>query len=315
MGRNFLDIVEKEKTWDIVDATKLKKFMECPRSYFYEYILGWRPEQPSIHLEFGKAWHYAMEHLLLHGYSAESVKEAWDLLNNHYRIFFTPEMDSMFAPKTPGNALSALIGYAKTYEQQDRNDKVKYTEIAGTVSISGDKVLHFRMDSIIENDKGMLSREHKTAGTLSRQWRDQWSLSIQVGTYLHVLYCLFPTEEIWGVEINGTIFNKTKTQYERIPCRRSKGMMEDWLTTVNYWYEQLEFEKQSLFDDDANESDKVMVAFPKNPCACTNYFGCPYFDFCMAWANPLQYIEYVPQGMKVEHWNPMEEESKVVFTV
>lgn len=314
MGKSFLDIVGKEEeSWNIVDATKLKAYMECPRSFFYEYILGWRGEDPSIHLEFGKAWHYAMEHLLLHGYSTESVKEAWTLLNNHYRKHFMPEQDMQFAPKNPGNALSALVGYVKEYQNIDKEDKVLYTEIAGVASISQDRVMHFRMDSIIENNRGIFSREHKTAGTLSRQWRDQWSMSIQVGMYLHVLYSLYPYDDVWGVQINGTIFNKTKTQYERVPCRRTKDMMECWLSTVNYWYEQMEYEKKLLWD--ASTDDKIMTCFPKNPNACTNYFGCKYHDFCMAWANPLQHIEEVPQGMKVEHWNPMEEESKIVFNV
>jgi hypothetical protein len=61
--------------------------MECPSSYFYEYILGWRPENPNLHLEFGKAWHFAMEHLILEAIIAKQSNEAYQLFLEHYRQF------------------------------------------------------------------------------------------------------------------------------------------------------------------------------------------------------------------------------------
>ena len=308
------DLIKESPTWEILDSTKLQNYMECPRQFFYEYVLGWRSDRPNLHLEFGKAWHLAMEYLIVKGYGIQQVQEAWQLLNDHYRKFFSPEFDSTNAPKEPGNALYALVGYVKEWEEHDAKDKPLYTEIAGVASISEDKFLNFRMDSILELERGITSREHKTGSILSRQWRDQWSLSIQVGTYLHVLYCLFPEKDVWGIEINGTIFNKTKTQYERVPCRRTKAMMNTWLTTVNYWADSLGKEMEFLFSE-CTEEDDALRAFPQNPTNCNKYFGCKYMDFCLAWPNPLRNCEQPPMGFKIEHWNPMEEEYKKFITV
>lgn len=305
---NNHSIVPYSPTHDITDGTKLKTFMECPRSFFFEYVLGWRPITPNLHLEFGKAWHLAMEHMLLYGYGADSVKDAYHLLEAHYRQFWGPEMDDSNAPKNPQFAIVALMQYAAHY----RDDQFKpiHTEIAGSVPMDDTHRLHFRMDSILELPDGKIrSREHKTGSTMNRQWQDQWTLSPQTFVYNHVLYCLYPSELVWGVEINGTFFQKKQNQFLRVPCRCPLPMMQ-----ARYWdildtMYQLEYEWKRL--SDASDSDDVLTAFPRRPTACTNWFGCKYFDFCQAWPNPLQYIADAPLGFKIEHWNPMDEPMKV----
>jgi hypothetical protein len=301
-------MLKPHESWNIIDSTKLNKFLECPRSYFYEYILGWRPEAPNLHLEFGKAWHLAMEHLINNGYEERSIAEAYALFHDHYRQFFPEIMDEVNFPKNPANALRALIQYCDEY----KNDKFTpiYTEIAGTVPVDDKRVLHFRMDSILKNEEGLIfSREHKTGSTVSRQWTDQWSLSIQTGTYNHILYCLFPREEVWGVEINGTFFQKKENKFMRVPARRSLPMMNVWHWNILYLMDMIEFETNRMFEDECINGE-VMTAFPCNPTNCTKYFGCLYHDYCMAWANPLQKCDEVPFGLKVERWNPADDEEK-----
>jgi len=302
--------IPEHPSWQILDSTKLNSYMECPRSYFYEYILGWRAEAPNLHLEFGKAWHLAMEHLILNGYESQSVIDAYTKMTEHYRQFFPEVMDEVNSPKNPGNALKALLGYCVTYK--DDQFKPLYTEIAGTVPIDEANILHFRMDSILEYPDGMIrSMEHKTGSTLSRQWTDQWSLSIQTFIYNHVLHCLYPAEKVWGVDINGVFFQKKEIKYQRVPARRSLEMMQ-----ASYW-NVLHMMKMVKWDMDnlvlASDNDKVMMCFPMNPTNCTKYFGCKYHDFCMSWPNPLQRCEEVPYGMKIEYWDPSAEEAKHTF--
>lgn len=298
-------MITPHKSWDIVDSTKLNAFLECPRSYFYEYILGWRSETPNIHLEFGKAWHLAMEHLINNGYEERSIADAYGKFFDHYRQYFPELLDEVNAPKNPANALRALVQYCTEY----KDDKFTpiYTEIAGTVPIDDGKVLHFRMDSILEVDGMIRSLEHKTGSTLSRQWTDQWSLAIQTGTYNHVLYCLYPPEQVWGVEINGTFFQKKENKFMRVPARRNLSMMNAWQWNVLHIMNMIEFEKNRMFE--VKEDDEVMQAFPCNPTNCTKYFGCRYHDYCLAWSNPIARCEDIPMGFKQEWWDPAEEES------
>lgn len=309
-------MINLDKSWEVQDSTKIQTFMDCPRAYWYEYVLGWRPEAPNLHLEFGSAWHIAQEHLILcHGrdgkYTAAAVHEAFVLFLNYYRKYFGEMQDEINSPKEPGNALKALVKYAQEYEHEQFTPI--YTEIYGTVPIGDRKLLHFKMDSILKTDRGIISREHKTGSTLSRQWTDQWALKTQVGAYNHVLYCLFPHDEVHGVEINGVFFQKKEIKLQRVPARMSKESMQAWFWNVNHWFNMIQWEFERLAD--CSENDRVMMCFPRNSENCTKYFGCRYRDYCMAWANPLQKIDEVPTGMKIEFWNPSEEEqnAKNVF--
>jgi hypothetical protein len=316
-------ILKPDPTWFIQDATKVQAYMDCPRMYFYEYILGWRPTTPNIHLEFGKAWHLAMEHMLLchhrdGEYTNTTIIEAWELLNNHYRSKFPLDMDAVYAPKNPEYALKALSQYAQMYK--DEKFETIYTEIAGSVPISYNAegkpvLLHFRMDSILRDPMGIKSREHKTGSTLNRQWSDQWALSMQTGVYNHVLHCLFPREEVWGVEINGTFFGKKDIKFQRVPARRTTKAMNVWLWNVNQWVDSILADIYHL--GIASDEDEILPCFRMNTQSCTKYFGCRYHDFCMAWPNPLRNLDRLPEGMKIEFWNPMEaeQEAKHVFHV
>lgn len=170
-------MIEIQPTWDINDPSKIKVYENCPRAYFYEYILGWRPTTVNIHLIFGEAWHQAQEHLLLNGYEDRHISDAFDKFLLTFRKSISEDMDEQFSPKTPFNALKALLLYAKEYKRDRDKYEVLYTEIAGTVSIADDTILHWRMDSILREiygDKKYLSLDHKTSGrSVSTKWREQ----------------------------------------------------------------------------------------------------------------------------------------------
>jgi len=298
-------------TWEVVDPSKLDDYIRCPRQYFYEHMLGWKGEAPNNHLEFGQAWHLAMEHLLLNGYGAESIWEAQQLLEQHYRQNFPEELDELFEPKTPDRAVLALVEYTKKYKNDFDNIEVLYTEIAGTVPISDSKVMFFRMDDILRHRKEgyYFSFEHKTrGGTYSNQWAIQWPLSTQIGTYIHSLYCLYPQDQVRGVMVNGAFFKKTKSplfEFERIPVWKLPHQMQTWYETTSHWVRSLEEDTTLLSYE--NDRQNIMRSFPMRPVSCSDFFGCPFHDFCLAWPNPLQHCDVPPLGFKIDFWDPRDE--------
>jgi hypothetical protein len=298
------------ENWAIVDSSKLTEFMDCPRKYFYRHVLGWRSTAPNNHLIFGHAWHKAMEHLLLEGYDA--IDDAFMLFMADYRATFGPETDELFAPKTPKKAQEALLAYAQQFKHDLREFKVLYTEIAGTAMINENDVMHFRMDSILEDlsTSKKWSLDHKTGSRRGRTWTDKWALGMATGLYTHVLYCIYPREEVKGMKYRGTFFYKSKgPEFEEVPCWQTLPQMQVWLWTANWWYNLLRscYKDLSLCTPD----EEVMMAFPCNSESCTKYFGCAYHDFCTAWPNPLKRCEAPPMGFEVEFWSPMDEESKI----
>lgn len=304
-------MIKEHPTWSILDASKIEEYMTCPRKYFYRYILGWQTEVPDVHRHFGTCWHKAMEIILEKGNNPDAIAEAYINFETLYREVFPAETDDTRFPKVPSVALKGLALYNNTYAEQDEGQKTLYVEVAGTVPVTTGRRLHFKMDSLVERKDGtVMTREHKTGTTLNRQWTDKWKLSLQVGTYIHVLYCLYPQEKVWGAEINGAFFKKGnknsggEVEFVRIPIRKTPPMMEDWLFNTLSWIELIDRDMDKLTH--CSEQYEVMSAFSKNTTSCTDYFGCPYFDFCLSWSNPLQHAEEPPLGFIVQWWNPEE---------
>ena len=303
-----------------LDGSKLNRFMECPRAFFYEYLLGWRSERPNNHLVFGSAFHEAMEHLLCNGYDKRSVLGAYRKFELMYRkTLENPENDQMFWPKTPDRAFEAIALYAGNYSDDLEKYEKLYTEIAFTVQMDETRSLIGRMDSIMrrKSDNKIFSLEHKTASSLHR-WDEKWPLAMQTGTYTHAMYCLYGFEDVEGVVFNATAFKRvkgtrggTKFEFLRVPAYRSRSQMQTWYTNTLYWMDALEKEYQLL--ESSTEKNDVLMAFPMNTTNCDKWFGCQYKDFCNAWRNPLQHCSRPPLGMIEEHWNPHEEDSTVTM--
>lgn len=303
---------------NVIDTSKLKDYQRCPRYFFYRHVLGWDTESPNNHLIFGSAWHLAMEHLLLNGYDNLSILGAYDKFLNYYRAIFPPDSDALFGAKTPDNAFIALSHYANyaPYQRDLTDNEVLYTEIAGKVAITEEAFIAFRMDSILRNKKTgkVFSREHKT-GSFLYLWDEQWSLDLQPSAYSHVLYCLYPYDEVDGVEMNGVIFMKRKKdpiEFHRLNVRKTKDQMNVWLGRVRYLIWEIGREYDILMD--TSDEDALLSAFPIRDTNCIYYNKlCPFMDFCLAWPNPLRRAYEPPIGFTRRIWNPLEEEAKITF--
>ena len=307
--------IEDHETWKVQDATKLQAYMNCPRRYFFEYVLGWRSEIPNNHLEFGSAWHMAMEVFYEKGVSLESAAEGYKKFEEYYREQFDETWDEGNAPKNPGNALRARAQYVQNYKDTD-DFEVLHIEVAGSVAIAPNKPIYFKTDTICRDDSGVFSLEHKTGSYFNTKWAAQWRQKMQVSVYSHVLFCLFEPEEVYGVKINGVFFanpprykangepyaNARDNEFHRVPVRKNLAAMQAWLVEVTRWYDMIQDDFNRLAS--AKEEDEVLEAFPRNTESCTQYGPCPFLDYCSIWNNPIQYADSPPIGYRVEHWDP-----------
>ncbi len=324
--------VEPNNAWNIQDSSKIKDAMTCWRGYFFKHVLGWQIDRPNIHLIFGSAWHEALAFLHLEGFENKNVREAY---NKHflpyYRQFIDPDEDEIYTPKTPERAYLALAAYVIRRQENARDYFVVHhegkpmIEIGGKINLSNDRQMSFRMDTILKGPRGIISREHKT-GSSTWNWDMQWHLSVQIGTYSHVLYCLYPEKEVAGVIVDGTFFKKTKTnpkldakdpfrhfEFMSVPIYKSPSTMNWWLNNTLYWLDLVEWNFDLL--SQCSDKEDVLQAFQPNPESCTKYFGCEFHSFCQAWGNPLRHIDRPPIGFKCEFWSPLDEPVKVKLDI
>lgn len=304
----LLDLVPTQQAWDVIDPSKLTVYMSCPRKFFYEHILHWRPDYPNNHLHFGSCWHLACEHLLNGSYSRESLEEAKYLFYNAYRQVFDSESDGMYAPKDPSNALATLETYWKRFANDAREYRVLQTEVGGTVLIAPEMPMFYKIDAMLEryDDSKVICLDHKTSQRRMSNWNEQWLLSVQMLTYLHVLYCLFGADDaVGGIRVRCTFFYKGRpSEYDESRIEKSLNQMQAFIDNLQSWYGNLKYDMNFLLQSDSTEH-QTMLSFPMNPQACFNYGRqCSYFDFCGAWANPLTRCESVPLGFVKEVWNP-----------
>jgi len=308
-------MTQENPLWYVVDSTKAKDYLECPRKFWWRHILGWETDGANINLVFGEAFHKIMEQLLIDGYSVDAVDAGMTAFNKVYRQYYAAETDQDRAPKNAVYAELAAIDYIKNYSADLARYEVLHTEVSGSVAIvpsDGDRrltKLYFKMDSILRDSAldAIVSFEHKTTGqSFTQRYGNQWPLSFQIGTYSHVMRSFYPPEEVWGVIVNAISLLKTKTAFMRYPVRKTTPQMEVWLNIADNVLWNIEQDLESYMAE-TEDPGLTMHSFPLNPTSCDRWFGCPYLDFCVAWENPItRTLSYIapPEGFKQSFWDP-----------
>lgn len=334
----MISAIIPQPTWKVIDGTKLNTYITCPRKFFYEFILGWRPLHTNHNLYFGLCFHIALEYMYgkwqkrgVPGYQASDIPGAYEIFFNEYRKQYDPDTDTSHKYKTPENVLRILMEYINLY--QDDAFEVIETEISGSVPIGyrsdgSTKDLYFRLDLVTKLANGMYDiLEHKISSWRLEPWAESWPLSIQAGTGTHALYCVYPSEEVKGITYNGFFFRavpKRKkngelyanagsgNEFLRIPIHTKMDRLQWWLGMVNGWYDRVERDMDVL--DNETEDQSTMEAFP---CSgnCFEYGErCPYYDMCCSNANPLKEL-IKPEIFKEEHWDPRDADKESTHNV
>lgn len=150
-------MIELSLEHNVMDTTKIKSWMVCPRKCFLEHFAGLRPDVFNNHLAFGTATHSAFEWCNKHkeemtkveipdfigmmdscaakglnpGFAMKMFMESHEILHIPYRIFLhkffedLPEdmdkatAENMSFPKTPEKFAMAFLGYLQHYHSID----------------------------------------------------------------------------------------------------------------------------------------------------------------------------------------------------
>ncbi len=303
----------------ILDSTKIQCWHNCPRRFLYEYILGWKPVIPSIHLFFGECFHLGMEVFMRKGLSLDSVEEASQTFLKRWREKIPQFSDEDFSPKTPANALRAFLIYYKTYLGID-DFKVLGTEISGSIPIDseGQREIYYKIDAVCQSESlGIFALEHKTCGYYDKNYQQMFEMLTQTDVYTHVLHCNFQDVPIFGCVINainiknpprikkdGEMYaNETEISPKRFYVPKTNDYMKSWLVDINNDFDDIDYQLSSLEDGTYDDLD-ILKLFNRRTTHCVNKYGlCPYHSYCKIYNNPIK-VKEVPSEFTVEYWDP-----------
>jgi len=301
--------VDVEKEHSRYDEKKISSFQECPRKFFFRYVLGWSSETPDIRDAFDSAWRKALTFLHTSGDTDSRIREAISIFEEAFQKGFPLILRDKHPVKNAEIAREGLREYANCFPVLDEFE-ILSTDIAGTVSIRDDRAIYFGCDHISRNREGQIwGISHKTTSDGGSSWKEKWGLDFQTNVQSYALSRLYEgEEEVAGMKINGAIFPPDgKNEFIRIPSRRSPDQLQLWRQECNYWIDLIEKNWELLAE--TSRSDDVMHAFPRSPSSC-GQSGCRFKDMCENWCNPLQHSSEPPVGYEEDHYDPQEKESE-----
>ena len=307
-----------------LDYSSLSTYISCPRKFFFNYVLSYQSVNPKIDLVFGSAWHYGLE-VAYTAWKEDTNLTETDLIELSITGFNTywkvegepnwPDPDQIF-PKSPGNAANMYSAYWQRYYPIDRDKKILGIELPFNLNIPDTSILYTgRIDLAFLNSSNLEIVDHKTAKSVNKITLTGFISSLQTSGYLTIGKLYY--DRIAGMYYRVALCQKSKVAHEEFEVVKLDHEIERFLTELSYWAKTISgdcIKYETALQDDANfNQDYTPNIFPRTPgYACTAFFSpCPYLDLCMMKNNPLYFHDKVPQGFKVEEWNPEEHEEKI----
>lgn len=264
----------------IWDATSLSTFKECPKKYFLSIIEGWTPKKVALALDFGIAFHSALESYYRR--KAAGIPFDQNEVTTLLEILQSPLRASIESYGDPDRSIRTLFfsvfEYLETYRLES-DETVVLPD--GTVGIE----LHFQfetpytyhsgesisfaghLDRLASGPMGTMVYDHKTSvRPLSEFYFRQYKPNTQM-----TLYTLCG-EICYSSPVRGVIIDAIDLRngsFNRQPTLRTKEYCEEWLHDQRSWFL-------------IAEHCATVGHWPQNDSACHKYSGCPFQEYCMA---------------------------------
>lgn len=293
-----------------IDYSSLSTYVDCPRKFFFQYIMNLRSEGQSLDLVFGACWHYGMEKAFIELKSNSKVdkssliqiaKEAFIKLWSIEGSSFNEEISF---PKNPGNAFSMYDSFFKGHLPTGM--KIIAIEQPFAIMLAPDLPFYTgRIDMIIEHEDQLKVIDHKTAKYINETTMTGYECSFQTDGYLSAAYIYYdkiPSMEYWIAQVA-----KTKNTFTRFTVRKPAHSIERSVNDISFYIRNILADIR-LYETEKHETDKgyIQLSFRRS-CgyACTQYFRkCSYYDICHARNNAMTFTDKIPSGYIINEWDP-----------
>jgi len=294
-----------------IDFSTWMNYKRCPRSFFHEYLQGFREEGFSEALSFGSCLHEGLEAFHSGGFTCsppDSLQAELEVLldpsepptgntpldrikQTYQALKHSKDLSGVTSPNAKENTMDrysrehALWLMFRYIENWQGVDSFKAYEHKGTKMIEQfvelpvtDKLTFCgTFDGLIQNGKPALL-EHKTAGSLWN-FSDKARLSLQGTGYVALAQSL-------GIDVNQVMFNGLKTQWGKTdktlfnnpPKNFARNIVQVPSWRIDEWRSMLIQDTNRIIEDIEAESFTMTA-----PEACLAYMKlCKFNDICTA---------------------------------
>lgn len=285
----------ERKMLPVLDNSAVSTFAECPRKFFYQYVLHYqKPISSALH--FGRVWHRMLDTWYTSGGDTAAAKEAGTV--EWGTIQFTDDHRTIF------RAWEAFDKYVKEYgkDKSDIKQTLGFTEGAPLVEIA--IVLRWpeipldyvgKIDRVIQLlNSEVYVNDHKSTARLDASFFRGFEMSPQMLGYTKLVSTMLDTP-VEGVMVNA--YNITPTgksdRFERQFIQLPRSRVEHWATVI------LPAQMHAIIA--AHETDTWLM----NPVSCTTKYGlCSYFDVCTS--PEKRRASVLDLNYEQRQWNPLD---------
>lgn len=263
-----------------IDSTIMASFRSCPQKFHREYLLHYKPREPSIHLHAGAAFAKGLEVARKSYYEAGNPAEEAIARGMAALLQAYGEFDAGDSPKSLERMAGAYEFYFDRYPLEsdaatpmclpDGSRAIEFS-FAEPLEINhpetGDPLMYCgRSDMIADFAQGIYIFDDKTASSLGPSWAKQWEMRSQFTGYSWAARkCGIPVN---GVLVRGISILKTKYDTQQAISNRA-----EW--EIERWYEQLHRDLKRMVQ--CWESGQWDYNLDHS---CAEYGGCMFTQAC-----------------------------------
>lgn len=284
--------VLKGELMNLNDNTMLSTFRDCPRKYFYRFILHLTSSEREMGIGalFGIAIHTALE--VFYSSNEGKREKAEDAFLQAWVPF---EGEDLTGKCTSERGIVIINEYEKHYKEDPF--KVIDTEVTLHGVLSEGSHFVFNIDAIVEweGKEGFYVMEHKTS---ARKGFLSLRPNLQTEGYV------WAVKQLMELDVKGVIFNiinyrkgrkgeevRDTIEFSRVMTQVVEGELREWKRDVRGWLKGIKA---------CEEEDYWMKA---TEC-CRRYGACSFLSLCEV--SSLEARERLKKELFVEkRWNPL----------
>lgn len=294
------------------DSTMLGLLKECPRKFQYIILEGWQSSGFAAHLEFGIAYHKALETYDKVRAKGAGHVEAQVAMVDFCLNYGTRDEHDRFVPydanftREPAKTRETLLRSVVWYSEHFKDDNAK-TMILGNgepaVELSFKVELELltpdgkpyllcgHLDRVVVADNhNYISDRKTTKSAITGRYWSQFTPNNQMSLY-YLAGQLVLNKPIRGLIVDAAEMGVNYTRFQRHTIMRTPGQQEEWLRDTYMWITMA-----AQFATDGH--------WPMNDKSCGNYGGCPFQPICGK--DPKVRSSFLKhEGYHKRTWNPL----------